>query len=411
MNRTLLSIVAASVMIFMLVDFRTESNVRHEPVPEIVETSFTVNGTVQPRETLEVIFNKLHLDKKDLSAILTSSKGVHNLSMISVGSLYSFLVDKGDNRVRKMHLGIDDMSFLDITKGPEGFISRKVTFPVTIKTGSLYINITDNLSNAMPSSHREYHNLALKLSDIYAWDIDFSSDIRSGDSVRIIVEELWVGEVFKGYGDILAAEFVNNGKIHEAYRYETDGYVDYYDRTGKSLKKALLRSPLKFKYISSRFSKKRFHPKLRIHRPHLGVDYAAETGTPVSSAGSGTVLFSGYKGQNGRMVKIKHRGGYITYYGHLSKIPKKIRKGVKVSQGDIIGYVGSTGLATGPHLDYRIKFNGRFVDPLKIKLPRGTSVPKKLMADFRNVVDTFDSRLVSIVQPVMAFRNKSKISG
>jgi murein DD-endopeptidase MepM/ murein hydrolase activator NlpD len=111
------------------------------------------------------------------------------------------------------------------------------------------------------------------------------------------------------------------------------------------------------------------------------------------------------------MVKIKHRGGYITYYGHLSKIPKKIRKGVKVSQGDIIGYVGSTGLATGPHLDYRIKFNGRFVDPLKIKLPRGTSVPKKLMADFRNVVDTFDSRLVSIVQPVMAFRNKSKISG
>ncbi len=411
MNRTLLSIAAASVMIFMLVDFRTESNVRHEPVPEIVETSFTVNGAVQPRETLEVIFNKLHLDKKDLSAILTSSKGVHNLSMISVGSLYSFVVDKEENRVQKMHLEIDDMSFLDVTKDSEGFTSRKVTLPVTIKTGSLYINITDNLSNAMPSTHREYHKLALKLSDIYAWDIDFSSDIRSGDSVRIIVEELWVGEVFKGYGDILAAEFVNNGNTHEAYRYETDGYVGYYDRKGKSLKKALLRSPLKFKYISSRFSKRRYHPILRKHRPHLGVDYAAPTGTPVSTAGSGTVRFSGYKGQNGRMVKIKHRGGYITYYGHLSKIPKKIRKGVKVSQGDIIGYVGSTGLSTGPHLDYRIKFNGRFVDPLKIKLPRGTSVPKKLMADFRNVVDSFDSRLASIVQPVMAFQDKGNVSG
>ena len=411
MIQTLLSIVAASALMIMIVDFRTESNIIPEPLPEVIETSFTLTGAVQPRETLEVIFNKLKLDKNDLSGILTSSKGVHNLSMISVGSLYSFEVDKEENRVQKMHLGIDDLSFLDITKDTEGFTSKKVIFPVTKKTGSLYINITDNLSNAMPSAHREYHKLALKLSDIYAWDIDFSSDIRSGDSVRIIIEELWVGEVFKGYGDILAAEFVNNGKKHEAYRYETAGYVDYYDSKGKSLKKALLRSPLKFKYISSRFSKKRFHPKLRINRPHLGVDYAAATGTPVSSSGSGKVQFSGYKGQNGKMVKIKHRGGYITYYGHLSKIPKKIRKGVKVSQGDIIGYVGSTGLATGPHLDYRIKLNGKFVDPLKIKLPRGTSVPKKLMAEFRTVAESFDSRLASIIQPVMAFRDKGKISG
>jgi len=411
MIQALLSIVAASAMIFMMVDFKTESNVNPEPLPEIVKTSFTLTGAVQPRETLEVIFNKLKLDKKDLSGILSSSKGVHNLSMISIGSLYSFEVDKEKKKVQKMHLGIDDISFLDITRDSEGFVSRKVTLPVTIKTGSLYINITDNLSNAMPSTHKEYHKLALKLSDIYAWDIDFSSDIRSGDSVKIIVEELWVGEVFKGYGEILAAEFMNNGTVYTAYKFKTDGYVDYYDSKGKSLKKALLRSPLKFKYISSRFSKRRFHPKLRVYRPHLGVDYAAPTGTPVSSAGSGKVLFAGYKGQNGKMVRIKHRGGYITYYGHLSRIPKKIRKGVKVSQGDIIGYVGSTGLATGPHLDYRIKFNGRFVNPLKIKLPRGTSVPKKLMASFRKVVDSFESRLASIAQPKMAFRDKGKISG
>jgi murein DD-endopeptidase MepM/ murein hydrolase activator NlpD len=411
MIQALLSIVAASAMIFMMVDFKTESNVKPEPLPEIVKTSFTLTGAVQPRETLEVIFSKLKLDKKDLSGILSSSKGVHNLSMISIGSLYSFEVDKEKKKVQKMHLGIDDMSFLDVTRDSDGFTSRKVTFPVTKKIGTLYINITDNLSSAMPSTHREYHKLALKLSDIYAWDIDFSSDIRSGDSVKVIVEELWVGEVFKGYGDILAVEFINNGKVYGAYRFENDGYVDYYDGKGKSLKKALLRSPLKFKYISSRFSKRRFHPKLRVYRPHLGVDYAAPTGTPVSSAGSGKVLFAGYKGQNGRMVRIKHRGGYTTYYGHLSKIPKKIRKGVKVSQGDIIGYVGSTGLATGPHLDYRIKFNGRFVNPLKIKLPRGTSVPKNLMANFRKVVDSFESRLASILQPILAFRDKGKISG
>ena len=411
MIRILLSLIFIPAIIFFLTDFRTESDVTPEPLPEAVETSFTLTGAVQPRETLEVIFNKLKLDKNDLSGILTSSKGVHNLSMISIGSLYSFQVDNEEKKVQKMHLAIDDMSFLDITRDAEGFVSRKVVLPITKKTGSLYINITENLSSAMPSTHKEYHKLALKLSDIYAWDIDFSSDIRSGDSVKVIVEELWVGEVFKGYGDILAAEFVNNGKIHEAYRYETDGYVDYYDSQGKSLRKALLRSPLKFKYISSRFSKRRYHPILRINRPHLGVDYAAPTGTPVSSAGSGTVQFTGYKGQNGRMVKIKHRGGYTTYYGHLSKIPKKIRKGVKVSQGDIIGYVGSTGLSTGPHLDYRIKFNGRFVDPMKIKLPRGTSVPKKRMAEFRAIADRFNIRLASIMRPIMAFQDKGRISG
>ncbi len=314
MNNPLFSIVAASVMIFMLVDFRTESIKSKDPLPDTVETSFILTGAVQPRESLEVIFNKLKLDRADLSAILTSSKGVHNLSMISIGSFYSFEVNKEEKTVRKMHLGIDDMSFLDITRDSEGFISRKVSFPVTKRTGSLYITITDNLSNAMPGNHKEYHKLALKLSDIYAWDIDFSSDIRSGDSLKIIVEELWIGEVFKGYGDILAAEFINNGTVHAAYRYESDGYVDYYDSKGKSLKKALLRSPLKFKHISSGFSKRRFHPILRIYRPHLGIDYAASTGTPVSSAGNGTVLFSGYKGQNGRMVKIKHHGGFTKNY-------------------------------------------------------------------------------------------------
>ncbi|UCH81228.1 MAG: peptidoglycan DD-metalloendopeptidase family protein [Nitrospiraceae bacterium] len=411
MNRTLPIIGAASVIIFMLINLRTESNDNHEQRSEPAKTGITLNGAFQPGETLERIFNTLNLDLADLSEIVASSKGVHNLSMISVGSLYSFEIDKEEKHIKQMRLVIDDVSFLDIIRDTEGFISRKVTLPVTKKTGSLYIHIDDNLANAMPSNHKEYHKLTLKLSDIYAWDIDFSSDIRSGDSVKIVIEELWVGEVFKGYGEILAAEFVNNGKMHAAYRFENQGYADYYDTKGKSLKKALLRSPLRFKYISSGFSKRRFHPALRIYRPHLGVDYAAPTGTPVSAAGSGEVMFSGYKGQNGRMVKIRHRGGYITYYGHLSKIPKKIRKGAKVSQGDIIGYVGTTGLSTGPHLDYRIKFNGKFVNPLKIKLPRGTSVPKKLMTDFRKVVESFDSRLASIDQPVMASRVKSKTSG
>jgi murein DD-endopeptidase MepM/ murein hydrolase activator NlpD len=407
MRQILLSIIIIPVVIILLFNLKMQA-----PKKEIPENKFyTIAGIVQPKETLEAIFSKYRLDNRELSEICQSAKKKYNLSKISVGNIYSFTVDKEGNTIQRMQYGINDMSFLDVEKKPEGFFAEKINIQTNKKTGYLCLDIKDNLILSMPGTHKEYHRLALDLSDIFAWDIDFFNDIRNGDSVKIIVEELWVGEVFTGYGNILAAEFINNGRIHTAYRFEQDRYKDYYDRNGKSMKKSLLRSPLKFKYISSRFSRKRFHPKLRTYRQHLGIDYAAPTGTPVSAAGSGTLIFAGYKGQNGKMVKIKHQGGYVTYYGHLSRIPGKIRRGVKVSQGDIIGYVGSTGLATGPHLDYRIKLNGKFVNPLKIRLPRGKAIPKKLMAEFKKVVNTFDSRLVSITQPVAAFKEKKKTSG
>ena len=374
--------------------------------------SRTIAGIVQSNETLDSIFRKHKLKQTELSKIYHTSKKQFNLSKISVGSVYSIDLDKDENTIRSLQFGINDDSFLNVVRGPEGFKSEKVKINYETRIGSFYLDIKNSLASSMPGTHKEYSKLALKLSDIYAWDIDFFNDIKNGDSVKIIVEELWVGEAFKGFGDILAAEFINNGSIYKAYRFDGDGYTDYYDSEGKSLKKALLRSPLKFKYISSRFSTRRLHPKLKIYRAHLGVDYAAATGTPVSSAGSGKVVFAGRKGQMGKMVKIKHPGGYETYYGHLSKIPRKIRKGVKVSQSDVIGYVGSTGMVTGPHLDYRIKLNGKFVNPLKIQLPRGTSVPRKLFAEFKNIVNSFNIRLASLTRPVIALTEKrNKPSG
>ncbi|HDZ83724.1 MAG TPA: M23 family metallopeptidase, partial [Nitrospirae bacterium] len=144
---------------------------------------------------------------------------------------------------------------------------------------------------------------------------------------------------------------------------------------------------------------------------HLGIDYAAPTGTPVSTAGNGTVVFAGYKGQNGNTVRIRHNGSYETYYGHLSRIPRKIRRGARVSQGDIIGYVGTTGLSTGPHLDYRMKHNGKFINPLKITLPRGTSIPVELIAGFKERVLALDARLTALTKPVIASSGKIKTSG
>ena len=410
MRQILLSIVSIPVLIVILFSLKSRSPEERVSAKE-EDKHFTIAGIVQAKETMETIFSKHNLDKAQLTEIYNKSKGTYNLSKITVGSVYAFELDGCESTIQSMQYGIDDHSFLHVMRRPDGFSAEKVTLPVNKRTGIFHINIENNLISSMPGTHKEYLELALELSDIYAWDIDFSNDIRKGDTVKIIVEEQWVDDVFRGYGNILAAEFINNGKSHPAYRFEHDGYVDYFDDKGRSLKKTLLRSPLKFKYVSSRFNRRRFHPLLRIYRPHLGVDYAAPTGTPVSAAGSGTIMFAGRKGQNGRMVKIKHPGGYVTYYGHLSRIPRKIRKGSKVSQGDIIGYVGSTGLSTGPHLDYRIKHNGRFVNPLNIRLPRGRSVSKNLMAEFRRVVDTFNTKLASITGPVVASKEKKKTSG
>ncbi len=426
MKQTLLSIAIIPVAVLLLFNFKagdhkTESNTKNFPAKKIsldtvekeVEDQFvTLAGVVKKRDTLESIFLRHGLDKAELFQIYHSARKKYDLSRISVGNIYSFEIEKKSSRIRKMQYGIDDMTFLNVLRDAGGFSAEKINVLPDKRVGAFVVNIKGSLMLSMPGTHKEYNRLALQLSDIYAWDIDFSRDIRNGDSMKIVVEELWEGEAFRGFGNVLAAEFINDGVIHNAYRFEHDEYADYYDGNGKSLRKSLLRSPLKFKYISSRFSKRRFHPKLKRYRPHLAVDYAASTGTPVSSAGSGKIVFAGYKGQIGKMVKIKHRGGYETYYGHLSRIPSKIKKGVKVDQGDIIGYVGSTGLATGPHLDYRIKRKGKFVNPLKIRLPRGKSIPESLMAEFTKAANVLNLKFASLKRRVIAFREvKKKTAG
>ena len=216
-----------------------------------VEKDYSISGIVHANDTLELIFDKHNLDKSDMRKIYMGSKKQYNLSNISVGSTYTFEIDRKEHTIQRMQYGINDVSFLDVKRNSEGFISEVVSLPVEKRIGSFTIDIRDNLASSMPGTHKEYGKLSMELSDIYAWDIDFSNDIRNGDSVKIIVEELWVGYAFKGYGDILAVEFMNDGEQHFAFRFAHDGYADYYDENGTSLRKALLRSPLKFKYISS----------------------------------------------------------------------------------------------------------------------------------------------------------------
>jgi murein DD-endopeptidase MepM/ murein hydrolase activator NlpD len=210
--------------------------------------------------------------------------------------------------------------------------------------------------------------LALELSDIYAWTIDFYG-LQKGDSFNLVFEKESIDSIYVGIGKVLACHFIHAGHNYQAYLYSQDSLEDYFDEEGGSLRRAFLKAPLKFGRISSHFSNSRLHPVLKIRRPHHGVDYAAPTGTPILTIGDGKVTFVGRKGGYGNRVEIKHNSTYSTGYAHLSKYAKGLKAGDFVKQGTIIGYVGATGLATGPHLDFRVYKNGTPIDPLKMESP------------------------------------------
>ena len=212
--------------------------------------------------------------------------------------------------------------------------------------------------------------LAVELAQVFQWDIDFFRDVRAGDQFVAVVDHQTVDDEFYGYGTLFAARYVNDGRTHDAVIYPDDeGRLGYYDIEGRALRKQFLRSPLKFSRITSRFSMSRFHPVLKRRLPHYGVDYGAPVGTPVQVTADGTVSFLGRNGGAGRMIRVRHPNGYETHYLHLSRYASGISKGTRIVQGQVIGYVGSSGLSTGPHLDYRVQQNGRWVNPLTISSP------------------------------------------
>lgn len=352
-----------------------------------------IRGTVERGETFFDVFKRNKLKMGSLFAMREAAASVHRLKDLNPGQPYTITVDD-DQCVDSLVYWIDDDFLIKIELKENGYQAKrcKISYEPRI------LNLTGSIENNLVSSigeNREHLLLALKISDIFEWDIDFTSDLRQEDTYAVVVEGLYLNGVFKKYGNVLAAEFVNNGEKHVAYRYEWDGKADYFDAEGKSLKKAFLKAPLSFRRISSFFSRKRFHPILKIYRPHHGVDYAAAKGTPVSVTGDGTVHFSGRRGQYGKLVVVNHQRGYTTYYGHLSRIARGIRPGVRVRQGDLIGYVGQTGLATGPHLHYEVRNNGTYVNPLVLKATRGGAVPPHLIAEFKRVSAKLQHMLAS----------------
>ncbi|MHC4149912.1 MAG: peptidoglycan DD-metalloendopeptidase family protein [Planctomycetota bacterium] len=368
-----------------------------------VQTS-TIIEKINLGEALYDIFSRNGLDIDDLYAIARASKGIYNISKLTPDRNVVLKVED-ESRVHSLTYNIDSDNVLTITRTDRGYTAKRSRIPYETALVHISGTVRDNLVSSFDNLL-----LALDLSDIFAWDIDFNTDIRQGDSFKLVVEEQRLDGEFKKYGNIIAAEFINNGKTHSAYRFEQNGKADYFDSKGRSLRKSFLKAPLSFRRISSGFSNRRLHPVYKVYRPHQGVDYAASRGTPVSSVGDGTVLIAGYKRGNGNYIKIKHPNGYETYYLHLHRISKGIRKGKRVRQGQVIGTVGSTGHATGPHLDYRVKINGRFVNPLRLKLPPGNPVKRPLLAEFRSLMGRMNIRLatIEIPDPFHTAKNKKR---
>lgn len=236
--------------------------------------------------------------------------------------------------------------------------------------------------------------MAIRLSEIYAWTVDFFG-LEEGDQFKVLYDEQYVDSIPIGIGRIYAVSFTHKNEEMLAYEFEQDGQLTYFDETGKSLRRQFLKAPLRFSRISSGFSNSRFHPILKINRPHRGVDYAAPAGTPIYSIGDGTIIRKGYTKAAGYYIKVKHNSVYTSGYNHLSRYPKGIKVGQRVSQGEIVGYVGSTGYSTGPHLDFRVWKHGSLINPLSIKAPPVEPVKEENLQKFRASIDTLNQELLS----------------
>jgi murein DD-endopeptidase MepM/ murein hydrolase activator NlpD len=348
---------------------------------------------IKSGDTLASIFSRKGISSTTTHKIATLNEQTRKLRYIQPGDEIKLLLDE-QRGIRQMKYIPDITRTLLIQRNEDQSYSSKIinyqldAYPV-YREGIIDSSLFEAAANAdIPE------DVIMDLVAIFGWDLDFSLDIRSGDRFGIVYEELYKDDVKIRNGRILSAEFVNNGKTYRAVYYtDPSGNSDYYAPDGKSMRKAFLRSPVEFSRISSRFSNKRWHPVLSKWRSHKGVDYAAARGTPVRASGDGKITFAGTKGGYGRLVVIQHGGRYTTAYGHLHRYANGARSGKKVKQGQIIGYVGSSGLATGPHLHYEFRVNGVHRNPLTVKLPEAQPVNAAYLDNFEEQTQVYLSML------------------
>lgn len=340
---------------------------------------------IRTNSTLFSVLRGLGVSPQDIQEIVTAARPHFNLAQIQPGTRFQLFQESNPVSVLNgIKFRFSPIEMLEVKKQGDTWAAKKITENVDIKVVTFSGRVQSSLWESAERAEMD-PNLISELSEIFGWQVDFAREVRINDRWRLSVERKFVRNEAIGWGSILAAEYENAGELHVAVLHRKDGKdLGYFSPDGASLRRMFLKSPIKFGRISSRFTKKRFHPVLQVNRPHLGVDYAAPIGTPVRAVGDGVITFAGWRGGGGKTIKIRHNSIYETAYKHLNGYAKGIRNGARVRQGDTIGYVGNTGLSTGPHLHFEFYQAGRFVDPLGKKFPTAEPVPKSDMAQFKS---------------------------
>ncbi|MFO7798931.1 M23 family metallopeptidase [Rhodohalobacter sp.] len=346
-------------------------------------------SVVRTNESLYTILRKHNIDPQIIYNIQQEAAGIINLSRMMPGQNYRIYKDEDDAFAMVWHQSKVDYAVINWQDD------------INVETGSVPVNKEEaEATGVINSSLYETvvdagvsQRLGVELADVFGWEIDFFA-LRQGDHFKVIYENLYANGEYLGIGDIIAAEFQHRGRVYKAYYFENDSRRGFFNENGDSMQKELLKAPFRYSQrISSNFSHSRFHPILNQRRPHYGTDYAAPTGTPIISVGEGVVTEAQRRGGNGNIVQIRHNNSYKTAYLHLNGFAPGIRKGVKVEQGQVIGYVGQTGLATGPHLCYRLYVNEKPVNSVTVDMPAADSLEEKYLEEFQHVVNILDNRL------------------
>ena len=361
-----------------------------DPVYEygiLVDSFNLIHGVVKNGQTLGEILYANHINHQKIAEIVLKSKEIFDVRRVNPGKKYLVINSKDSiekacyfiyEESQTTYIVVDMIDEIDVYKGEKEIITK-----LKKSTGQITSSLSEAVENLGVSPR-----VSIQLSEIYAWTIDFFK-IQKGDAFTVYYENNYIDGEYIGIGNILAAEFIHKDKSFYAFYYKANkNFGEYFDEEGRTLRKAFLKAPLDFYRISSRYSKNRKHPVTGKWKGHFGTDYAAPRGTPIMSTANGTVQVAGRTRNNGNYVKIRHNGTYTTQYLHMSKIKPGIRKGIYVKQGETIGYVGSTGLATGPHVCYRFWKNGKQVDPYMQKLPPGDPIQESNKKEYFTVKDS-----------------------
>ncbi len=386
---------------FIFPVFRSAPPVEPKAPPHVVynlnvDSLAVTYGKVSANQNLSVILSP-YVPAQIIDRIAKETRHIFDVRQIRAGNTFARISSRDSvAKTRYFIYEINPIDFVvyDLRDSLKVYKDKK---KVDRRVRTAQGTITSSLWNCFMDLKLDM-SLAMALSDVYAWTIDFYG-LQKGDHFRVIYEEVHVDGRMVGIDKILASTFSNSGKDFYAFYFEQKGKPAYFDENGQSLQRSFLKAPLKFSRISSRFSKARKHPILRIVRPHFGVDYSAPKGTPVVALGDGRIGELGFKGGYGRFISIIHNSAYRTTYAHLSGYAKGLKAGSHVSQGEVIGYVGSSGLSTGPHLDFRVYRNGVPVDPLRLESPHSDPVNPKEMTSFKKVVDHYSKQLNKIPVP------------